>query len=373
MGSNETISAGSMKKNSWQCIAPTGAKQTRFGEVPQFPEGLYDLHNNIYAWMVPNGSWGESNSGLIIGDSEALLVDTLWDVQYTQVMLQAMKALLEKSPLKYVINTHADGDHFWGNELVNQAQIITSEAAYEEMLSTQPKSLLLLGKVGRFLSTIRILGADQVGHWFQNMVAPYNFQEITHTPAQQKFSGQLTLSVGGRSVQLIEVGPAHTLGDLLVYVPDSRVIFTGDIVFNASTPVMWAGPIKNYIAALDRILALDIDIIIPGHGAITDKTCTENVKTYWQYMETQIHQHYQAGLSAQAAARAIALSSDFSQQPFANWNSPERIMVSTHTEYRHLQQRTDHPKVPELLNTMRKQALLAHELPNAKPAIMRKR
>ena len=83
-------------------------------------------------------------------------------------------------------------------------------------------------------------------------------------------------------------------------------------------------------------------------------------------------------MSPRDAAYDIVLSGDadlsvrLAQQPFAGWNSPERIMTSTHTIYRNLQGRTDHPKVPELMNIMRKQALLAHELPNAQPAIMRK-
>ncbi len=64
-------------------IADTGRQRTRFGETPQYPEGLYDLGNRVYAWMVPNGSWGESNAGLVVGEGESLLVDTLWDLNFT--------------------------------------------------------------------------------------------------------------------------------------------------------------------------------------------------------------------------------------------------------------------------------------------------
>ena len=113
------------------CIAPSGAKLTRFKEAPRYAEGLYDLNHGLYAWMVPNGSWGESNAGLIVGDGESLLVDTLWDLKYTRAMLEAMRSLTDATPIKYLINTHADGDHFWGNELVTGAEIITSKASYE--------------------------------------------------------------------------------------------------------------------------------------------------------------------------------------------------------------------------------------------------
>ncbi len=62
--------------NNYTCITPSGAQKTRFGETPQYTEGLYDLNHRLYAWLVPNGSWGESNAGLIVGNGELLLVDT---------------------------------------------------------------------------------------------------------------------------------------------------------------------------------------------------------------------------------------------------------------------------------------------------------
>jgi cyclase len=358
--------------DNWTCITQTGAQRTRFGEVPKYAEGLYSLGNQTYAWMVPNGSWGESNAGLVVGEDESLLIDTLWDLKYTRTMLDRMCPLIDTAPLKTVINTHADGDHFWGNELVVHAEIITSQASYDEMLNIQPKSMIMLGKVGKLSSTLRILGADKVGRWFQGMVAPYDFETVTQTPATRTFEGKLALQVGGREVQLIEVGPAHTQGDLMVHVPDARTLFASDMLFIGSTPVMWAGPVENWIAALDRILGMDVDFIVPGHGPITDKDGVRQVKAYWEYVAGEVRSRYDAGMSPQDAARDIVLSDDFVHQPFVDWNSPERIMTNTHTIYRNLQRRTDHPKVPELMNIMRKQALLAHKLPDAQPTVMRK-
>ena len=127
-----------MAKVLAKCIAPTGAKRTRFREPPAYAEGLWDLGNRLYAWMVPNGSWGESNSGLVIGAEHSLLIDTLWDLRHTQTMLDAMKPLLRDAPLTLLVNTHADGDHFWGNELLKNIEIITSAAARAEMDHHKP-------------------------------------------------------------------------------------------------------------------------------------------------------------------------------------------------------------------------------------------
>ena len=354
-------------------IMATKSQRTRFGEVPQYAEGLYDLNHGVYAWMVPNGSWGESNAGLIVGGGGSLLVDTLWDVNYTRAMLDAMRSLTDAAPLQYVVNTHADGDHFWGNELVKHAEIITSQPAREEMRRLDPKSMVQLGRVAKALSRIKVLGADKAGHWLQNLLAPYDFKSVTATPATCTFTGNLTLNVGGRQVQLIQVGPAHTQGDLMVFVPDAKTLFSGDILFIISTPVMWAGPVENWLAALDRILDMDVETIVPGHGPITDKNGVRQVKAYWQYVAAQVGQRYSARISAVDAARDIAHSAEFARQSFAHWNSPERIVVSTHTIYRNLRGETRHPQPLAMLKLMWEQAMLAHELPDAQPAVMRKR
>ncbi|MRR38919.1 MBL fold metallo-hydrolase, partial [bacterium] len=184
-------------------IYSTGAERTRFQEIPIFEEGLYELGKDLYAWMVPNGSWGESNSGLVLGTGKALLVDTLWDVRLTRDMLSAMETVLKGVPLTCVVNTHADGDHFWGNELVSNAEIISSQAARDEMLKTKPLSLILLGMTGRLLGLMPSGKAGGVGNWFERMVSPYVFRGVTPTLPRRTFTGELTIHVGGRTVELM--------------------------------------------------------------------------------------------------------------------------------------------------------------------------
>ena len=362
----------------FNCIIPTHRTQTRFQATPHYNEGLYELGSDCYAWLVPNGSWGESNAGLIVGDGESLLVDTLWDVVYTREMLTAVYQINgdKNSPLKFTVNTHADGDHFFGNELVTNTRIITSQASYDEMKITLPKSMLLLEKIGKLFSTVGSLGFKSLadsGHWMQNMVKPYHFEGVTHTLPHERFTGEITLAVGGRDVQLLEVGPLHTEGDLMVYVPDAKTLYSGDVLFINSTPVMWAGPLSNWLKALTKILEMDVEIIVPGHGPIVDKDGVRQVKAYWEYMDTAIQAGFSAGKSAVATATEIALSADFAQQEFAKWDSPERIMVSTHTQYRHLQGKPKPPSKIQLINILRNQGILAHKLPNANPQVMRRK
>jgi glyoxylase-like metal-dependent hydrolase (beta-lactamase superfamily II) len=158
----------------------------------------------------------------------------------------------------------------------------------------------------------------------------------------------------------------------MVYLPKDKILFASDILFVNATPVMWAGPVENWLAALDKILDMKVDVIVPGHGPITDKKGVGAVKGYWTFIQAEVGKRYDAGMTAEQAATDIALSEDFARQPFAGWNSPERIMTNTHTLYRQRQGRVDAPKVPELVGILWKQALLANKLPDAQPAVMRK-
>lgn len=362
-----------MSAHKPKCIAPTGAKRTRFRETPLYEEGLWDLGNGFFAWIVPNGSWGESNAGLVTGEGESLLIDTLWDLRYTQTMLDAMAPFFRKAPLTTLVNTHADGDHFWGNQLVDaHVECITSEAARNEMDLHKPSSMLAFARLGRALQAIPLSPTRKVGHWFNTMCLPYAFDEVIHTPATTTFSGSTWREIGGRRLQLIEVGPAHTTGDLMVYVPDAATLFTGDILFIGSTPVMWAGPVENWLKALDLILDLDAEIIVPGHGPVTDKSGVRTVKAYWEYAHGAARTLFDEGAPEQEAAERILQSSDFRKQVFANWDSPERMMTNVHVLYRHYKGRSGHLSVAAKVNMMRKQALLAYKLPDAKPTVMRR-
>jgi cyclase len=355
----------------WKKIFVTDRQRTRLGETPQYPEGLYDLENKVYAWMVPNGSWYESNAGLVVGENESLLIDTLCDLNFTGEMLQAMRPLIQGAPIKYLANTHSDGDHIWGNQLVQDAEIIMTKACDEEAREMKPAAMTMFGKTGKALKTLGTPKIKKIGNYFHNMVAACDFNGIMIKTATRTFENELGLEVGGREVQLIEVGPAHTRGDLLVYVPDTKTLFGGDILFAGCTPVLWAGPVENYIAAQERILDMDIDVIIPGHGPVCDKSAISVSKEYLEYLKREVVKRFDAGTPAKEAAYDIALSDDFSRQVWSRWDSPERIMTNTHVIYRHLQRRTEHLKAAEKLNILRKQALLAYELPDASPASVR--
>jgi glyoxylase-like metal-dependent hydrolase (beta-lactamase superfamily II) len=288
----------------------------------RFEQGLHETGNGLYAWLQPDGGWGWSNAGLIVDGDRSLLVDTLFDADLTRVMLDTMSdvAGIAAGDINTVVNTHANGDHTHGNGLCTSAEVIASAASAREMASFTPK--MMQG----FMDSADQLG--DTGLYLKEIFGPFNFHQIAEKLPTRTFSGDLELQVGSKHVELIEVGPAHTRGDVLVYVPEDKTVFTGDILFIEGTPLMWAGPVANWIAACDRIIAMQADVIVPGHGPITDAAGVRRVQDYLLYVEAEARLRFDAGLSVREAALDISLSD------FQTWGDAERIAINVDTLYR---------------------------------------
>jgi glyoxylase-like metal-dependent hydrolase (beta-lactamase superfamily II) len=278
------------------------------GAPARFEGGLSDLGDGAYAWLQPNGGLGESNAGLVVGDGESLLVDTLWDLRLTRRMLDVMGA-----PIRRLVNTHGDPDHCWGNQLLAGAEIVATLATAEDMRGDDPRRLRLLSRL-----PWPPLGPLAGLRAFARLLAPYDFSGIEVTPPTATFDGRRELDVGGRRVDLIQVGPAHTPGDLIVHVSDADVVFAGDLMFVEVTPIMWVGPVENWLAGLDRIIELAPRVVVPGHGPVTDVHGVRAMRAYWEFVVPEVR----AGRSPRDILNSLP-------DEFARWDNPERIAVNT--------------------------------------------
>jgi glyoxylase-like metal-dependent hydrolase (beta-lactamase superfamily II) len=297
--------------------------------------GVHEVADGCHAYLQPDGGWGYSNAGLVIGDGRSLLVDTLFDLKLTDAMLAAMSPLTRTAQVATVVNTHANGDHCYGNERVANAEIIASKSAAEEMAHVPPAMLAALNKA-----------PGEVGELFRSFFGDFDFDGITFTPPTRTFEGRLDIDVAGRVVELIEVGPAHTNGDVIVHVPDARVVYSGDILFINGTPIVWAGPLENWISACDLIAALGAEVVVPGHGPITDTAGVAQVRDYLSYILREASTRQDAGMDAFDAARDIALGA------FGEWGEFGRVCVNVDTVYRSRDARHRSPDVVEQFRRM---------------------
>jgi len=288
-----------------------------------YERGLHELGDGLYAYLQPDGTWGWSNAGLVTAEGTSLLVDTLFDLNLTRDMLDAMQPVTDRNPIAQAFNTHGNGDHWFGNALLPDGIPIVATAGAIEDMRAAPAALVNV-----------LFNELELGPEFDAFAAramrKFDFASVTERLPTESFEGRHELRVGDRDVHLIQLGPAHTRGDAIAHVPDASVVFTGDILFIEGTPIMWAGPVANWLAACDRIIELGARVIIPGHGPVTDESGVRDVQRYLRYVRDEAKARFEAGMDETAAADDIDISD------FRDWGDPERIATNVATIYREL-------------------------------------
>lgn len=305
-----------------------------------YQKGLIETGNGIYSYLQPDGSWGWSNAGLIRDGDQSLLVDTLFDASLTREMLGIMQDAtgIAAENIDTVVNTHANGDHTHGNGLCTGAEVIASEAGAREMEAFGPERML------QMMENAPQLG--DTGKYFIEIFGDFDFADVAEKLPTRTFTGKIDLTVGDKNIELVEVGPAHTRGDVLVFVDHDKTVFTGDILFIEGTPIMWAGPVKNWLDACDLIIERNPEVIVPGHGPITDIHGVERVKDYLSYIDEEARKRFDAGLTAREAAHDISLTD------FESWTDAERIAVNVDTLYREYRGDQSPPNTLEIFGLM---------------------
>jgi 2-keto-4-pentenoate hydratase/2-oxohepta-3-ene-1,7-dioic acid hydratase in catechol pathway/glyoxylase-like metal-dependent hydrolase (beta-lactamase superfamily II) len=308
-------------------------KPVRINPAPApipYARGLHSVGDRVWAWTLPDGGYGWSNAGLIAGDGASLLVDTLFDLPLTREMLAAMRPITDGAPITDAVITHSNGDHTHGNQLLDgSVRIIAARGTAEEVAH---------GMAPEMLAMTQVADLGPVGTpYARERFGPFDFGGITLRNADQTFDHDLSVDVAGRQVKLLDLGPAHTAADTVVHVPDAGVLFAGDLLFIGCTPIVWAGPIANWVAACDTMIALDAPTVVPGHGPITDPDGVRAVRGYLVHMSEQAEAAYRQGLSFAEAADTIDLGE------YGNWLDAERVVVNVYQRYRELD-----PNIAEL-------------------------
>jgi glyoxylase-like metal-dependent hydrolase (beta-lactamase superfamily II) len=288
-----------------------------------YERGLHELGDGLYAYLQPDGGWGWSNAGLITAGGTSLLVDTLFDLDLTSDMLDAMAPVTERSPIGQAFNTHGNGDHWFGNSLLPDGiPIVASAGAIEDMKAAPAAAVNVLFN--------HLDLGPEFDAFAERSMRKFDFASVVERLPTESFEGRHDVTVGDRKVRLIQLGPAHTQGDSIAHVPDAGVVFTGDILFIEGTPIMWAGPVSNWLGACEAIIELGARVIVPGHGPVTDESGVREVQRYLTYVRDEATKRFEAGMDDQAAADDIDISD------FRDWGDPERIAVNVAIIYREL-------------------------------------
>ncbi len=279
--------------------------------IPSWPTELRELAPGVFAYTQASGPGVDnaslSNAGVIVGADHLLAIDALGPPVHAKAFrATAMKAL--GKPFGRVINTHHHRDHTNGNCFFPGAEIVAHEYCREATIA----------------QGIPARPYEDRPQWQDGM------SELRLAPATETFTGTRSYRYGDLDVQLISLGPAHTWGDVAVYLPKRRILFAGDIAFYYVTPPAHNGQITTWIKAIDRVLAMDVDVIVPGHGPVGTKKELAETRAYLDLMVREGRPRYEAKMSPGRAAADIDVGR------FAAWTNPERTawnMVRLYAEF----------------------------------------
>jgi cyclase len=284
----------------------------------QYVRGLADLGDGCYAWLEPPGSWGLANSGIVAASGEVLVIDTQNDVPMARALQEAVTDVAGQPEVTTVVNTHSDGDHWNGNMMFEGARIIASAATLEEMqrMWLSPADLAAFATpdtaFGRFVD------------W---RTQAFDYTDWHPLLPIETFVGEMTVSVGDARAELLQVGPAHTAGDTMVFISSSGVLYAGDVLFTRSTPIMWVGPMSRCIAACDRMIQLEPRAIVPGHGPIVGTDGVREMRGYLEFAAGYAADAFDAGKSPEQAYHEMDLG------PYASWPHASRVYQSVYLVY----------------------------------------
>jgi glyoxylase-like metal-dependent hydrolase (beta-lactamase superfamily II) len=234
------------------------------------------------------------------------------------------------APARRVVNTHYNGDHCWGNQLFPQAALIGHRRCAESFSKENPATL-------QALKTADLSGRPALAG-LRRALEPWDFSGIELTPPSIVFDDRLQIELDGSPVEVVYVGPAHTDSDVIVHLPEDRVVFAGDVIFRLCTPIGWEGTYARWTEALDYIISLEPDVVVPGHGPLSGIEGPREMKAYLQYVREESKRFFDEGLPAAEAARRIDLG------PYEDWYEPERLFFNVERAYREL--RGDPPDSP---------------------------
>jgi len=281
---------------------------------------LRQLAPDVYACLQPDRGLGTSNSGLI-NRRGGLVIDTFWDLPHTRALIDTYARVSPALPRR-VVNTHHNGDHCWGNQLFSGAEIIGHRQCAAAMMKEQPQLMQALrNATAHDDPAVRAL-AERLAAW--------DFSGVTLTPPTTLIDDTFDLDLDGVHLRLLYVGPAHTVGDIIAHLPEHGIVFTGDILFRLCTPIGWEGTFAKWIDALERIAALQPDVVVPGHGPICDVDGPRQMQAYLRYVQAEAKHGFDAGWSVLETAKRVDLG------PYADWTEPERIVFNVARAYREL-------------------------------------
>ena len=278
---------------------------------------LHEIAEGVFAWVQPDGTWWINNAGAVTAVSDdgtqpggTVVVDTCATHERTRRFLDAVRAATGTAPITMAVNTHQHGDHTYGNSVLPRETVIIGHPAM---------------RAGLLADTI-IDGCPPV--W----TPVPDWGPVTKRLPSIAVDDRSTVYAGSRAIELHHPGyAAHTRGDLVAWLPEERILFSGDLIFNGLTPLVFMGSVSGARRSLEWLASFEPAVVVPGHGALADATAIDGVfdahDRYYRFVESVAADGLRDGLDPLAVARHCDLAE------FAGWADSERLVLNLHRAY----------------------------------------
>jgi cyclase len=263
----------------------------------EWPTGVIEIAKDVYAYVQAGGCAGVCNAGFIEGPDRLIVIDTLATTPMAMDFLAGIRRITGK-PIGEVLLTHHHVDHILGIQHFLPARVICHNNARRALIAK---------------------GMDQAADWATRRPqhGPGLVGVRTCVP-DESFEDRITFYLGEREIVFFHPGIiAHTRGDAMVYLPKERVLFAGDIFFHSVVPAAFQGHIGNWLTVLDRILAMDVETIVPGHGPIGGKRELQETRDCLALIYDGARRGFDKKLTPDEAYESMALGA------YAEWGDAE--------------------------------------------------
>ena len=262
---------------------------------------------NVYAFFPESGA----NGGFMIGDEGVIVVEGQMTRAGAQEVKEEVKRITDL-PIRSVILTHFHGDHSLGNQYFLPAPIIGHALCRDEFIEKWDYT------VNRFATRYDATDPAQAAE----------FRSARMTPPDVVFhNDRMTLFLGERPIELLYFGWAHTRGDIFVYLPDDKVLYSGDAITSGGPPVTMHAHIGNWVSVLEKVEALDINTIVPGHGLLGGRDMVSRERQFLSQLRDEARKRYDAGVSAEKATEDITIPG------FEAWAEGEQFVTGIQRLY----------------------------------------
>ena len=252
---------------------------------------------NVYAIETPsrelpnpeNQGWN-SNSAFVVTNSGVILFDTGSSNAIGEAMKKAIAQVTDQ-PVRWIINSHAHGDHWLGNAAFKD----TLEAIY----ATEQVAKNITSEGKTWVDNFKSLTKGATGE--SEVLAP------------EKFINERTnLKLGDKDITLFLSGDSHSPGDILMWLADAKVLITGDVIYSDRMPSTFDSNLPQWIKLLGELEAMQPDVVVPGHGVVTDIEGVTRLKNLLQTFWSAVEAGYEEDKSAyEMAPEVIAAMSKF--------------------------------------------------------------